>query len=214
MNANSLMATASATLSAASLIEAALRVLNTAEPCEKARITRDVVASWRLQELTVSPGACGQLPVPTRPARADHKVPSPEQPLGLCLSPCCAPSGPILMFTQVKLVGPGSMPRLGKGGTLASRQAIVHSLVHIESWAIDLSWDIIARFGQDPEYAPHLPEAFFDDFVKVRPCPSRPALPSTDEMPGRQGAGTCRQVGTPARIDDRFEINSCHMHLI
>lgn len=32
------------------------------------------------------------------------------------------------------------MRRLGKGGTLASRQGLVHSLVHIESWAVDLSW--------------------------------------------------------------------------
>lgn len=32
------------------------------------------------------------------------------------------------------------MPKLGKAGSLQSRQAIVHSLVHIESWAVDLSW--------------------------------------------------------------------------
>jgi uncharacterized ferritin-like protein (DUF455 family) len=41
---------------------------------------------------------------------------------------------------QVQLVEPKKMKRLGKGGTLASRQALVHSLVHIESWAVDLSW--------------------------------------------------------------------------
>lgn len=58
------------------------------------------------------------------------------------------------------------MPALGKGGSLASRQAILHSLVHIESWAVDLSWDAVARFGSDPQYA--LPEAFLDDFVQVR----------------------------------------------
>lgn len=39
------------------------------------------------------------------------------------------------------------------------------SLCHIENWAVDLSWDIIARFGQEPSY--HLPRAFFDDFVRV-----------------------------------------------
>lgn len=32
------------------------------------------------------------------------------------------------------------MPKIGKGGTLASRQAILHSLVHIESIAVDLAW--------------------------------------------------------------------------
>lgn len=41
---------------------------------------------------------------------------------------------------QVKLVAPSLMPKLGKAGSLQSRQAIVHSLVHTESWAIDLSW--------------------------------------------------------------------------
>lgn len=43
-------------------------------------------------------------------------------------------------IVQVKLVSPGMMPKLGKAGSLQSRQAIVHSLAHTESWAIDLSW--------------------------------------------------------------------------
>ena len=63
------------------------------------------------------------------------------------------------------VVAPGKVPSLGKGGSLASRQAILHSLVHIESWAVDLSWDIVARFGRDPTYS--LPDAFLDDFVQV-----------------------------------------------
>lgn len=61
------------------------------------------------------------------------------------------------------LVEPSKAPRLGKGGSPESRVAILHSLAHIESWAIDLSWDIIARFG-----APRaMPREFFDDFVAV-----------------------------------------------
>jgi uncharacterized ferritin-like protein (DUF455 family) len=40
----------------------------------------------------------------------------------------------------VNLVDPSKAPRLGKGGTPESRVAILHSLAHIESWAIDLSW--------------------------------------------------------------------------
>ncbi|KAL9164206.1 hypothetical protein ABFS82_06G090200 [Erythranthe guttata] len=55
------------------------------------------------------------------------------------------------------------MPKLGKAGSLQSRRAIVHSLVHTESWAIDLSWDIIARFGKQEL----MPIDFFTDFVKV-----------------------------------------------
>ncbi|XP_062173603.1 uncharacterized protein LOC133879068 [Alnus glutinosa] len=61
-----------------------------------------------------------------------------------------------------KLVSPSLMPKLGKAGSLQSRQAIVHSLVHTESWAIDLSWDIIARFGKQAA----MPKDFFTDFVK------------------------------------------------
>ena len=39
---------------------------------------------------------------------------------------------------------------------------MIHSLVHIESVAMDLSWDIIARFTSE-----NLPKEFYDDFVKV-----------------------------------------------
>lgn len=66
-------------------------------------------------------------------------------------------------MVQVRLVSPSLMPKLGRAGSLQSRQAIVHSLVHTESWAIDLSWDIIARFGKQEG----MPREFFTDFVKV-----------------------------------------------
>lgn len=50
---------------------------------------------------------------------------------------------------QVKLVAPSLMPKLGKAGSLQSRQAILHSLAHTESWAIDLSWvfSVLALFS-------------------------------------------------------------------
>lgn len=41
-------------------------------------------------------------------------------------------------------MSPSEMPKLGKAGSLQSRQAIVHSLVHTESWAIDLSWVLLS----------------------------------------------------------------------
>lgn len=47
---------------------------------------------------------------------------------------------PVLVCPQVKIVAPGLAPRRGNGGTLASRQALLHSLAHIENWAVDLSW--------------------------------------------------------------------------
>ncbi|XP_051991008.1 uncharacterized protein HI_0077 isoform X2 [Xyrauchen texanus] len=68
---------------------------------------------------------------------------------------------------NLTVMEPGKIKR-GKGGTLASRIALLHSLANIEQWAIDLSWDVIARFSSfrltsgEP-----LPRQFFDDFVKV-----------------------------------------------
>ena len=58
--------------------------------------------------------------------------------------------------------------RRGKGGTAASRIALLHSLANIEQWAIDLSWDIIARFSslRYPDQT-QLPKEFFSDFIKV-----------------------------------------------
>lgn len=55
---------------------------------------------------------------------------------------------------------PGRMPRRGPGGS--GKATLLHALAHIEFNAIDLAWDIIARYtGQD------LPRDFYDDWVKV-----------------------------------------------
>ncbi|KAK0242808.1 hypothetical protein EDD85DRAFT_933324 [Armillaria nabsnona] len=45
-----------------------------------------------------------------------------------------------------------------------SRAVMLHALANIEQWAIDLAWDIMARFG--PTH-PNLPPAFFSDFTKM-----------------------------------------------
>jgi uncharacterized ferritin-like protein (DUF455 family) len=71
---------------------------------------------------------------PARPAR-------PERPL---LSP------------------PRDMKKRRNFGSVAGRIALIHALAHIELNAIDLGWDIIAKFsGAD------LPIRFFDDWVGV-----------------------------------------------
>ena len=80
----------------------------------------------------------------------------------------------------MKVVAPGQTPKRGKGGSAASRIALLHSLCHIENWAVDLSWDVIARFGSRADY--ELPKEFFDDFVTVSPpvfaISILPAVPS------------------------------------
>lgn len=60
-----------------------------------------------------------------------------------------------------ELMRPGDMPKRSKGGT-KGRQALVHAIAHIELNAIDLAWDIVARFA-----SPDLPRTFYDDWVQV-----------------------------------------------
>jgi uncharacterized ferritin-like protein (DUF455 family) len=71
---------------------------------------------------------------PPRPAR-------PEQPL---------------------LRPPKEVPKRRAFGSPAGRTALLHALAHIELNAIDLGWDIIARFAGEA-----LPRDFFDDWVGV-----------------------------------------------
>jgi len=59
------------------------------------------------------------------------------------------------------LRSPAEMPRRRLGGR-GGRIALIHALAHIELNAIDLAWDVIARFGGGD-----LPRAFYDDWVKV-----------------------------------------------
>ncbi|HEX9535906.1 MAG TPA: ferritin-like domain-containing protein, partial [Stellaceae bacterium] len=57
---------------------------------------------------------------------------------------------------------PKEMPKRRAFGSPAGRIALLHALAHIELNAIDLAWDIIARFSGEA-----LPHAFFDDWVGV-----------------------------------------------
>ncbi len=61
-----------------------------------------------------------------------------------------------------ELKDPRDMPRRRGAGSLANRIALLHAVAHIELNAIDLAWDLIARFA-----SPNLPRAFFDDWVTV-----------------------------------------------
>jgi uncharacterized ferritin-like protein (DUF455 family) len=54
------------------------------------------------------------------------------------------------------------MPKRRAFGSMAGRIALVHALAHIELNAIDLGWDLVARFSGE-----ELPRAFFDDWVGV-----------------------------------------------
>ena len=57
---------------------------------------------------------------------------------------------------------PRAMKRRRNLGSAEGRIALIHALAHIELNAIDLGWDIIARFSPED-----LPIQFFDDWVGV-----------------------------------------------
>mmetsp|Transcript_42514 Transcript_42514/g.92430 ORF Transcript_42514/g.92430 Transcript_42514/m.92430 type:complete len:229 (+) Transcript_42514:3-689(+) len=63
---------------------------------------------------------------------------------------------------EVQVIEAGKAPRRGVG-SVENRVSLLHALAHIEGYAIDLSWDIIARWAGKVE----LPREFFDDWVKV-----------------------------------------------
>ena len=56
----------------------------------------------------------------------------------------------------------GRCRSVGISARLAGRIALLHALAHIELNAIDLGWDIVARFAGEA-----LPRGFFDDWVAV-----------------------------------------------
>jgi uncharacterized ferritin-like protein (DUF455 family) len=114
-----------------SLAAAACKVLRTADPLAKARLSRDVAAGWQSGAIT----AIGEETPPPRPAR-------PARP---------------------ELRAPKHLKRRRISQSPVGRIALLHALAHIELNAIDLAWDLIARFRNEPG----LPRAFFNDWVGV-----------------------------------------------
>ncbi|MBE0413063.1 ferritin-like domain-containing protein, partial [Yoonia sp.] len=62
---------------------------------------------------------------------------------------------------QPALLDPRDVPQR-KPGSEAGRLALLHAVAHIELNAVDLHWDIIARFTDTP-----MPIGFYDDWVKA-----------------------------------------------
>ena len=60
------------------------------------------------------------------------------------------------------LLSPKDMPRRRLGRSPEQRVALLHAVAHIELNAIDLAWDLIARFADED-----LPLAYYEDWVKV-----------------------------------------------
>ncbi|WP_417448818.1 ferritin-like domain-containing protein [Kordiimonas sp.] len=73
------------------------------------------------------------------------------------VSPSVRPNRP----SQPLLLEPAQMPKRRKGGNESNRRALLHAVAHIELNAIDLAFDIVARFGAT------MPKSFTDDWIQV-----------------------------------------------
>lgn len=115
------------------LAEMAVEVLTTADGRAKTALSRRHAAAWFGARQTGGSLPVGHATPPDFPAR-------PEAP---------------------PLLAPRDVPRR-RPGTLAGRQALLHAVAHIELNAVDLHWDIIARYTDHP-----MPMGFYDDWVKA-----------------------------------------------
>ncbi len=116
-----------------SLAERAVQVLTTADGRAKTALGRAHAADWFAARAAGLPLPVGHAAPPPQPAR-------PEKP---------------------DLLSPRDVPRRGPG-SIEGRIALLHAVGHIELNAVDLHWDIIARFTHHP-----MPLGFYDDWVKA-----------------------------------------------
>ncbi len=115
------------------LAQMAVNVLTTADGRATTALSRDYAAKWQAARSQGADVTIGHATPPDAPAR-------PDLP---------------------RLLDPRDVPRR-KPGTPDGRLAILHAVAHIELNAVDLHWDIIARFTDVK-----MPIGFYDDWVKA-----------------------------------------------
>jgi uncharacterized ferritin-like protein (DUF455 family) len=108
-------------------------VLRCADGREKTALSRRFAAEWQAARKAGATPEVGRADPPLHPAR-------PEAPA---------------------LLNPRDVPRR-RPGSPEGRIALLHAVAHIELNAVDLHWDIIARFTDVP-----FPVGFYDDWVKA-----------------------------------------------
>ena len=114
------------------LATAALSIVTASDIERKIEMAKQTATAWFARRL-VATRATGTLAFPDRPGRPDAPV----------------------------LLPPRDMPRRSATGA-RGRFALLHSLAHIELNAIDMTWDLVARFAHI-----RMPRAFHDDWVQV-----------------------------------------------
>jgi uncharacterized ferritin-like protein (DUF455 family) len=116
------------------LAEMAVQVLTTGDGRAKTSLSLRHAAAWAAARNGDAPEiAVGTASPPMHPSRPEH----PE------------------------LLSPRDVPRR-KPGSPTGRIALLHAVAHIELNAVDLHWDIIARFGHI-----EMPMGFYDDWAKA-----------------------------------------------
>ncbi len=115
------------------LRDMAVAVLTTADGRAKTALSRQHAATWFAARKDGGALPIGRAQPPLRPAR-------PERP---------------------ELLDPRDVPRR-RPGSPQGRIALLHAIAHIELNAVDLHWDMIARFAHVD-----MPLGFFDDWVKA-----------------------------------------------
>ncbi|GAA6162475.1 ferritin-like domain-containing protein [Pelagimonas sp. KU-00592-HH] len=115
-----------------SLSQMAVEVLTTADGRAKTALSHKYAAEWFASRKAEAPLAIGDAMPPDRPSR-------PEKP---------------------ELLSPRDVPKR-RPGSPQGRIALLHAVAHIELNAVDLHWDIVARFTDTP-----MPLGFYDDWVK------------------------------------------------
>ncbi|MEM8833804.1 MAG: ferritin-like domain-containing protein [Pseudomonadota bacterium] len=83
-----------------------------------------------------------------------------------------------------ELLMPRDMPKRKKGNSDRNKVTLLHALSHIELNAIDLSWDIIARFSHYYEAKDgfSLPIEFYNDWLKVADDEAKHFLMLSDRL--------------------------------
>lgn len=117
---------------AGGLARAARQIVLADDTARKVGLARSTARAWREGRLGLG-RVSDPLSMPERPGR-------PARPL---------------------LLHPRTMPKRSTGGA-KGRFALLHALAHIELNAVDMTWDLIARFAHAP-----MPAQFFDDWVRV-----------------------------------------------
>lgn len=102
------------------------------------------------------------VPEPERKVRRSRAVASDWRGLRITAVGTAAPPARPARPPRPELLPPNRVKKRKIGPATAGRIALLHALAHIELNAVDLAWDIVARFTHE-----ELPRDFYDDWVQV-----------------------------------------------